>query len=386
MLQVYVGHSEDVLASEATAEVLGQLREVLGGAQPQAGVLFCSLDFDHAVVLAAIQAAFPAMELIGCTTDGEMSSVQGFREDSVVLMVFVSDTVEIRAGIGRQVPSQGVQAGRDAAAMARAKLTRRAGEERFMLLLADPLSAGISGVNEGIQDVLGRSFPAIGGASAAHSKLRKTHQFCGGEVCRESVVVLLFAGPVAFSCGIKGGHSPLGARELVTQSRGNVLYRIGQHTAYEYFSKYIGKADLFMNFCLAVFEPGRESFYVLSAPASDPVAGSVSLNGAVAEGSMVQIGTADRATVAASCEASLRQALQDYPGARPSAALLFSCAGRKMIMGSQVVQEVQTVQRLLPGIPFSGYYCYGEFGPLEKGDPFLFHGTTFITLLLGAAD
>jgi len=385
MLKVAIGHSEDVLSVEAVCEAVGQIRAELGGAAPQAGILFCSLDFDHAVVLAEIARAFPGMELIGCTADGETSSRQGFCEDSLTLMVFVSDEVEIRAGLGCEVPRHGEQAGRQAAQQARSGLCRQIGQETFAIILADPLSAGISYVDKGIQSVLGRGFPVVGGVAAAHSKRRKTKQFHNEEVLSECVVLLLFSGPLAFSCGIKGGLAPLTPRQEVTAATANVLERIGETTALEYFQKYTGKADLFMNFCLGVYEQGRKTCYVLTAPACDTARGTVTLNGPVPQGCMVQLGTADQETLIQSCRESLNIALAGYPGDRPTAGLIFSCAGRKMMLGTQVGQETEEVRQALPGVPFAGFYCYGEFGPLERGDPFQFHGSTFVTLLFGPA-
>ncbi|HWQ61757.1 MAG TPA: FIST N-terminal domain-containing protein, partial [Negativicutes bacterium] len=333
-----------------------------------------------------IRAAYPAIQLVGCTTDGELSSAEGFTEDSLTLMVIASDTVEIRAGFAREAARRGEEAGREAAMSARSGLLRQTGEERFAIILADPLNAGISDIDKGIRETLGHSFPVIGGASSAHSKQRRTFQFCNGLVLTDAVVLLLFAGPVVFSCGIKGGHSPLGPMELVTMAKNNVLYRIDDKPAVEYFKRYVGNYDLFLNYCLAVYEKGRDSFYVRSAPSSDPRTGTVTLNGRVPEGSMVQIGTADKKTVLQSCNESILRALESYPGQQPAAALFFSCAGRKMIMGTQIVQEVQAVRQHLPSLPFIGFYCYGEFGPLEIGDPYMFHGTTFVTLLLGPAE
>ena len=138
-----------------------------------------------------------------------------------------------------------------------------------------------------------------------------------------------------------------------------------------------------MNYCLAIYEEGRKGFYVRSAPFCDPETGTVTLNGVISEGAYVQIGTADKNSCIDSCSNSIQMALDSYPGLKPAAALHFSCAGRKMILGSQVVQETETVRKHLGDIPFCGYYAYGEFCPLEKGSRSLFHGTTFVTLLIG---
>jgi hypothetical protein len=387
MFKVAMGHSEDVIIEEAVSEILDQIRTTLGDVIPQAGILFCTLDCDHIRIISMIRSAFPDIELIGCTTDGEISSIHGFTEDSITLMVFASDNVEIRAGVGKGASLRGKDVGIDAALTARTALNSCRDEERFAIMLTDPLNAGVSDIDKGIEEILGENFPLIGAATAAHSKQRTTYQFCNDEVVTDGVVLLLFAGPVVFSCGIKGGHAPMGGKEPVTSVNKNVLYRIGDRSALEYFQFYIGNQhSLFMNYCLAVFEKDREGFYVRSAPFCDLEKGSVTLNGIVPEGSYVQIGTADKSTCIESCTQSVLTAIENFPGKKPSAAILFSCAGRKIMMGTQVIKEYQTVKEYLGDIPFCGFYSYGEIGPLSKGSKSLFHGTTFITLLIGSAD
>lgn len=381
MFKAAVGHSEDVLTEGAIQEAIDQIREALDGAEPQAGILFCSVDYNHAVLLANIRAAFPSIELVGCTTDGELSSSLGFAEDSLILIVFASNTVQIRAGVGREAAHRGEEAGKEAAASARAGLNHV--EERFAILLPDPLYAGSFDVDQGIRSVFGSTFPVLGGAASAHSKQRKTYQFYNNEVLTDSVVLLLFAGPVVFSYGIRGGFSKVGTQEPVTAARDNVVYRIGDKPALEYFRKYIGSVDLFINYCLAVYD--KDEFYLRSAPSADTEEGSVTLNSRIPEGAMVQIVAMDKETVVQSCYDSVSQAVESYSGEKPAAALVFSCAGRKLTMGTQVVKEVQAVRQYLPDVPFAGFYCYGEFGPSEKDGPYGFHGTTFVTLLLGQA-
>jgi hypothetical protein len=225
----------------------------------------------------------------------------------------------------------------------------------------------------------------IGGVSAAHSKGRTTYQFCNREVLTDSVVLLLFAGKVAFSCGIKGGFFPLGAKKRVTKANKNILYQLDDQSAFEYFHQSIGERTLFMNYCLAVYEKGQDNFYVRSAPFSDSAAGTVTLNGLVPEGAIVQIGIPKKETIVQSCAESLVKALTVYSGPKPAAALLISCAGRKLIMGTKIAEECNLVEKTLRDIPFCGFYAYGEFAPLEPKTKSLFHGATFVTLLVGSA-
>src|SRR5688572_28332537 len=101
MFTAVVGHSEDLETSDADADGLVQCRERLKGTAPTAGLLFAAIDFDHQVMIDRINREFPGIQLIGCSTDGEISSELGFREDSVTLILFASDTVDITAGLGR---------------------------------------------------------------------------------------------------------------------------------------------------------------------------------------------------------------------------------------------------------------------------------------------
>ena len=79
MFKVIVGQSEDPMAVEAVRDIAAQIRaELPDGMLPQAGILFCSIDMDHAELLLSLNAEFPAMDLIGGTTDGELSSRLGF--------------------------------------------------------------------------------------------------------------------------------------------------------------------------------------------------------------------------------------------------------------------------------------------------------------------
>jgi hypothetical protein len=57
------------------------------------------------------------------TTDGEMSSKMGFGQDSLTLMLFCSDTVEIHAGVGISASKNPDSAASQAVQQATAKIT-----------------------------------------------------------------------------------------------------------------------------------------------------------------------------------------------------------------------------------------------------------------------
>ena len=126
MFKVGVGQAEDIDVLKATRAAIARSRIPLGGIQPQAGIILCSSNFDHRQMLDTVLESLPGISLIGCTTAGDFSASYGFSDDSITLILFCSDTIEIRAGIGRDVSRDYKNAVRSAVSQAQEGLTQSA--------------------------------------------------------------------------------------------------------------------------------------------------------------------------------------------------------------------------------------------------------------------
>lgn len=171
MFKAVVGHSNDPDSLSAVEEVLQQCTSSLAGDIPKAGSLFAAIDFEHSLILQQIHQAFPEIELIGGTTDGEISSVLEFQQDSITLMLFCSDEVEIHAGVGRKVSGDPITATKQAVEQAKVKSTVVP-----RLCLTHPESLTTSGVSilNGLKLALGQHIPIFGGLAADQSRYQKT--------------------------------------------------------------------------------------------------------------------------------------------------------------------------------------------------------------------
>jgi hypothetical protein len=174
MLKFAVGHSNDPDSQAAISEVLEQIRCTLAGVSPKAGILFAAIDFDHTLVLHRIVKAFGEINLIGGTTDGEMSSVLGFEQDSLTLMVFCSDEITITAGIGRGVSKDAIAACQSAVQQASA-----AHKQKIQFCISLPESLTTSGVLivDSLKQALGEHVPIFGGLTADQWRSQQTYQF-----------------------------------------------------------------------------------------------------------------------------------------------------------------------------------------------------------------
>lgn len=392
MFKAYVGHSNDPDSKFAVAEVLQQCLDALAGAVPQAGVLFAAFDFDHPAILAKIQHTFPGIELIGSTTNGEMSSVMGFQEDSLTLLLFCADEIEIRAGLGRGTSKNSAVAVEAAIATATAKLSSPP-----QLCLTFPDGLTVSGVSmlEALKQGLGAQVPIVGGIAADNYAFEKTYQFFQGEVCEDAVPILLFSGKLLYSYGVASGWQPIGKRSQITKSVGNIVYEIDGQRALDFYEHYLG-VDWFTNgyaiHALAIFEADLENFYLRAPVTYDRESGSITFFSDIPIGAIVQNTTAVRQDILKATETSLQTALDGYPGQSPALALFVSCAARRRILGTQAKEEFEIVKAHLPtNLPCCGLYAYGEISPLVDmassragGDKETqFHNQTFVTLLLG---
>ena len=121
MFRMAVGHSDDVDLESAMEVVFAQCESGLAGAAPKAGLLVDAWGVDHQVAIDQVRARYPGIELAGASSAGEMSSVLGFREDSVTLALFASDSIDMVVGLGRDLVADPLAAARQAVAEATAK-------------------------------------------------------------------------------------------------------------------------------------------------------------------------------------------------------------------------------------------------------------------------
>lgn len=379
-MQVAVAQCDDMDVHRLVAFLVERTDVQLAGAQPKGALLFASIDTDHPALLRGLRAHYPELPIIGCTTDGEISSFASFQEDSCVLAVFFGDDVDITTGLGKSVSKDALGAARAAAERA----NRRTGKPQLLLVTPESMTTSAGSLLAALQSEYGEDFPIFGGLAADQWRFQSTYQFHDGECHQDAMPIMVFWGDVPFSLGVASGWSPMGERRLVTQSQQNVVAQIGDQRATDFYAYYFGDgSDPLGEYPLAVYED--ETRYTLRAPLQcDTDAGTITFAGDVATGAQVQLAQATRDSILAAARASVEQALRAYQDCRPAFAFCISCAARKQLLGTRAVEELELVSKALASkVPIVGFYAYGEICPLELGEPTRFHNETFVTLLLG---
>ena len=385
MILASLGQAEDLDTQRAVDRAIQQCQQQLQGKMPQAGLVFAGINFEHRLMLDEIQRSFPDIELIGCTTAGEFSSNFGFSEDSITLMVFYSDTIQIKTGVGRSLSENPEAAVESAVHQAKEGLSKQAS-----ICLAFP--DGYYGYEKSFEPImkklnreLGRECPVFGGAAGTQWYDSQTiHQFYKNEVLTDSIPIMVFGGPLEYSFSIANSWKPVGKKARITASEGRIVKKIDGADAVDFYRYYLGDhTEPAREFILAVYEKNSEHFY-LRAPMSYQPDGSITFTETIPQGSTVQLTEAIREVIINDTQMSTKKLAEDFTELQPTFALAFSCAFRKDILGTRVEEELKILKNSLPPqLPVSGFFSYGEISPLVKGQESFLHGATLVTLLVG---
>ncbi len=382
MFKVIVGHSIEADTEDAVSDVISQCMAQLEHQRPQASILLAAIDFDHALILSRIQNIFPKMPLIGGTTYGEISSVMGFQEDSITLMMFCTDTVEIRAGLGRGLSAEDSTAVADEAiaSLGLADLS----DAKLCITIPDGLAGGTEPALRQLQKLLPAGVPIVGGRSADHFQFDQTYQFFQGDVVQNGLPILVFSGELNVSHGVASGWQPLSRRAVITKCSSPVVYEIDHQPATKFYQDYLGDLPISGEYPLAIFEEEGDCFYLRASNEWDLESGSILFTGEVPEQAKVQITYATSDHIVGAAKDSIKQALERYPGEKPAAVFLFSCAARRWLLGHRTREEYELGQQLIDTtVPVFGFYTFGEIGPLEMGAHVRYHQETLVTVLIG---
>jgi len=385
MFKAGVGHSDDIDSSDAADEVIDQVKKSLDGASPSAGLLFCSINNDHGAILSRINSAFPGIELIGCTSDGEVSSAGTFSEESVTFIAFASDTITMKAGLGRNVSLDADKSARMAVKSALAAL----GETpKLAITVAESYMTNGAGFVRGLSEAFGDGTPVVGGFSTDQLRLKDTRQFYKNEVLTDCAPVLVFGGPLLVSSGCDSGYAPIGKEGVITAAEGNIVRTIDMKPASEFYKRYLGDSvgdqAEYSDYPLMVRENDEEEHCIRSAVGADGDEGSLVFLSEMRAGAKVRISEASRDMLIEGTRKSVLRAFESYPGKKPTAALLFSCACRKRLLGTRTKEELEIVKSVVSdSLPICGFYTYGEIGPASVGGRALFHNDSFVTVLIG---
>ncbi len=394
---VGTSHQED--SFDAGSEAIRLAFEKTGG-KADVLIVFGAMRFDHKALLSGIAAVAGDVPMVGGTTAGEISS-EGVSEGSVVVMAISSPDVKFHAGIGRHMS-------RDEEACARemiADVLSRTIIESTSSLLVFPNGMGGDGLKVlgGFRSVLERDLEISGGYLGDDMRFKQAFQYYNGRVYRDAIVGLLvsFDGSYRTGIGVRSGFESIGNSFYCTSSEGNVVKEFDNVSALELYKEFLGKErsarlpGICMEYPFGLIDQdagssGVRHFQLRCGLNVNRKKGTITLAASIPEGSAVTLTSGSRGDIINGAREAAEQVIWSLGGAKPELIVMFSCVGRKLVLGRRIPEEVEVVRKCLGyEVPIIGFYTYGEIGPIDRSVEKLaeakFHNETVVLWILGSA-
>lgn len=359
------------------------------GRTPAACWLFCSPEERFNEFLQGVNDSIGADILVGCTTDGEISS-SGLSADSAVLGGIVTDQIGFHAAAVTGLGSHSEESGKRLGRMMPSTV-------RYAQIFSDGLTGNGCAILRGLSSAIGVHIPVGGGTAGDAGRFVKTYQFHGRRLLSDSVVGISFSGNFSVGTGVRSGWAPVGLAKKVTRAHGNVVYELDGQSALEAYRRFLGKhADKLpavgVEYPFGLVDTsgdvGERDYYLLRAPMTvNAQEGSISFAGEVPQGAMIRLTCGDHASILRGAEQAARMALDCIGDATPVMVFFYSCTARKIVLGLRTRLELDHVQHILSAqLPVLGFYTYGEYSRVRPGGPSLLHNETAAVAVIGVHD
>ena len=225
--------------------------------------------------------------------------------------------------------------------------------------------------------------PSIGGLSSGATENGENTLLLDGKAIDAAVLALAVKGGKIRTI-VSQGCKPVGEPFTITQADENLVYTLGSRPAYQVLSetfnglsddeKERARGNLFAGLAASeyVAELKRGDFLVRNLLGADPQTGAIAIGARARTGQTLQYQLRDKMTAHADLVELAR--INDLPGAKPFASLVFSCNGRGHRFFGVPDHDAATLAEIFGLIPSAGFFCGGEIGPI--GNSSYLHGYT----------
>jgi hypothetical protein len=373
-----VGYSVRKNPADAGKEAALKALEQGGISKPDFVFVFATVGYNQQLLIQTIREATSGARLSGCSGEGIIT--QGMAAETnfgVCVMAIASDELSFANARVKEIDTGIDHAGERLAAQVSPRL---APDSIACVLFADGLVFDFDPFLRAFENALGwdRPLPLFGGLAADNWAARQTYQYHDDEVFSGGISCVLMSGRAAVAWGINHGCVPIGTKRTITRSKGNIIYEIDGIPALEALKDYLeddwrdnwNKVSL--NLCLGFKAPRHlqqlyGDYLVRYMAGKNDRDGSVTIQSDVSDGTDFWMVRRDKDLIREGLLAISRQIRERTGTVRPKFILHFECMGRgKVVFREQEkIELLQSLQQELgAGIPWIGFYSYGEIGPI----------------------
>jgi hypothetical protein len=223
-----------------------------------------------------------------------------------------------------------------------------------------------------------------GGLAGDGGAFQQTWTLSRTGVSDRQIVAIGFGGThIRTQHGTFHGWKPFGPTRKVTRCADNVLYELDGQPALDVYKRYLGDYSVGLPgtgllFPFEMLGEDRSAIGLIrTILGTNEEDGSLVLAGNIVENGYLRLMHASTDSLVEGATAAAEAA--SGPNADPgeSLALLVSCVGRKLVMGSRVDEEVEAVAEVLGrNVQVTGFYSNGEISPTNGATQCHLHNQT----------
>ena len=339
-----------------------ELADQLIGPSTGTVVFFCSARYDLECLQREMNRYFESVELVGCSTAGEIAA-DGYADGSIVGLGFSRDDFVTVAGhiaaLGETSLARVYDLVRSLVRSLQLRAPSASATNTFAMLLID----GMSGIEEPVLSAIARELgeiPLVGGSAGDNLRFRETLVFHGGEFRAGSAVIVLVHTWLPFEV-FKTQHIVASDRKMVVTEADpikRVVTEINAEPAAEEYARQVGISAATLDPMMLATHPllvrvGGDD-YTRSIREVNAEDGSLTFYCAIDEGIVLAAGSG--ADMLADLDRLFTRIARSI--GPPSAILGFDCIFRRLELQERRLER--DVSRLLADNNVVGFSTYGE--------------------------
>src|SRR5215216_5935515 len=379
-------HNPNVAGREAAQQAL----ENAGIAKPDFVFMFASIGYDQHPLLRAVRDTTGGAPLSGCSVEGTIAAEDADESNfSVLVTAISSDKLRWTHGLATGLSADSRAVGQR---VAQELLPHLSTDSIGPFVFPDGMSAifdtfftaNFDNFLAGLEGSLpsDRFLPLWGGGAGNNFDAgAPTYQYCDEEVVSDGVSYALLSGKAQAGWAMSHSLIPIGGARRVTHSQGNVIYEIDGKPAVEVLKEYLPEQALAededwlpysISLALCFKAPSYmkdEEYVVRGIPAVKMADESITVQTEVSEGTSIWFSSRDKDKVATGLDRMAAQIKEQIGGEKPKLVFQFDCAtrGKMMFREHEKLQLLKGFRQSVgPGVPWAGFYAFGEIGPVEE--------------------
>lgn len=352
---------------EAAREAHSRLKE-----HPDIIFVFISPIFEQDEVIKGIRSVIKDCPLVGCSSIGAITS-NGYFSGAVSVCAIASGNISFSPSAGLNVSRNARIAGSKAA---KKSIHTKNSNRQLYIMFTDCLSGNMADVLRGSQEILGTSFPVIGGSATDNFRFRRTWQYFNNSILSDSVVGVLVEGDANVGMGVSHGWQTIGKPHRITRSSSNILKEIDRRPAIELYNEYLGKepgelikegiGKLGCNYPLGISIKGKNN-YMTRSPFRIEDEENLVFNAEMPEREDINLMIGDKNMALNAVKEACKEALKNIAAKDVVFAMVFSDIARLQVLRKEAHKEAEIIKDILgENVPFFGCYTYGEYAPMNR--------------------